>query len=731
MYKIGSEVESETSSDLQELDTYKNLFDRIERQPLTLEQRTACVSSARNTLVLAGAGTGKTSTLAGRAAYLQASGKARPEQILLLAFAREAADEMDSRIASRQVHRGKSVETRTFHALGLSIVQQVEKSPISLSELSDESRLQAYLEREFLCLMNGSAQYGRLVLAWFDAYESRPLLRSGFQDEKSYEAYLGQQVFRSYNDDYTRNVTELLFANALAVLDIRYGYRAHYFRDVYIRAYEPYRCCFYLPAHDCYVEIHDVSEHQLVNYPVADKYREKVRHIHRNNGTFLLEFYEQAPGLDGSNPFISKIRQALGLKRVPLQISDGLFRSASRLRSLLAILKPALLAARSGQVNLPAKRTMLENKIGFESCYQALLLDLLIPLARSHDQYILDSGKIDYAMMLERATRYVREGRYTVLWTDILIDEFQDLSAQRYGLIKAIRDQHPQIRLFCVGDDWQAIYRFAGSDIGYTARFESWFGKTKCVALCRTFRFNNQISTVASCFVLENPEQTRKSLVTNVQQTQPAVTVLDEKQGVARVLQGIALKQNGKPGATVLILARFRHLLLPGSTLQRWQQQFTGLCLRCATVHASKGQEADYVIVLGLNNGEFGFPSGKQSNLLQESLLPDVEGFTQAEERRLFYVALTRARHHVYLLYDPENPSDFVLELLNNDYAVEVMANKALQTGFFSSPGTRSGQGKAGLAFWLEGMAKDQPYPFLKNGLKTALQTLIGRDKSA
>ena len=130
-----------SEAELQELDAYKSLFDRVERQPLTPEQRAACVSSARNTLVLAGAGTGKTSTLAGRAAYLQASGKARPEQILLLAFAREAANEMDSRIASRQTQQDKSVEARTFHALGLSIVQEVEQTTIALSELSDEAVL--------------------------------------------------------------------------------------------------------------------------------------------------------------------------------------------------------------------------------------------------------------------------------------------------------------------------------------------------------------------------------------------------------------------------------------------------------------------------------------------------------------------------------------------------------------------------------------------------------------
>lgn len=713
--------ESGSDGELQELKAYKSLFDRIERQPLTHEQRTACVSSARNTLVLAGAGTGKTSTLAGRAAYLQASGKARPEQILLLAFAREAAHEMDSRIASRQKQGGGTVQARTFHALGLSIVREVEQTSIALSELNDDTCLQAYLDREFFQLLNGSARYGHLVLSWFDAYETQPRFRSCFKAEKKYRAYLEQHVFRSYNDDYTRNVSEMLFANALAVLGIAYVYRAHYFRDIYLRAYEPYCCCFYLSTYDCYVEIHDLPESWVMHDPLVEKYRTRVREIHCQHGTFLLEFYEQKIDASGINPFVGMIQQALGLGPECLPISDKLFRSPSRLRHLVHLLKSALLAARSGHQNLSVMRTLLENKTDFQHRYQRILLDLLIPLAQSHEQYILDSGKIDYAMMIDRAIRYVQEGKYIAPWSDILIDEFQDLSAQRYALIKALRVQNPQIRLFCVGDDWQAIYRFAGSDIAYTSKFETWFGKARCVALRHTFRFNNRISDVASRFVLENPSQTRKCLIAGVQQTGPAVSVLDEKQGVAGVLREIVLKHGDQPEKTVLILARFRHLLLPASALQAWEQQFSGLHLRGVTVHAAKGQEADYVIVLGLNNGEFGFPSGKVSNLLQESLLPEAEDFSQAEERRLFYVALTRARKHVYLMYEPDHPSAFVLELLENGYAIEVQKDKDPQVGRI-------------LSSWCPGplpMWKDLPWVSFKQRLKTTLCRLIGFDKSA
>ncbi|NLY63377.1 MAG: UvrD-helicase domain-containing protein [Alcaligenaceae bacterium] len=670
-----------------ELFAYQALFDRIEKQPLSTGQRTACVSNALNTLVLAGAGTGKTSTLAGRAAYLLASGKALPGQILMLAFAKEAATEMAERMGtqSRQVntHPGggastQKIEVRTFHSLGLNILKQVEGSNIGLSELDNELLLQAFLENEFYALLENSNNYARQVLSYFDGYEIKPRLRSCFSVTEDYEAYLRQSSFRTFNDDYVKNISELQCANALALLGIRYSYRAHYYKDVYIRPYEPYRCCFYLPDHNCYIEIYDVAEQQISQYKHLWHYRNRLREIHRVNQSFLLEFYENEASLAGDNPFTNHLCVALNLpfpSSLKLNVKQ-LLRSSSRLTRLLNLLYAVLQGVKSGNGKLAGLRQSLQMKPDYASRYQKLLLELVSPLLQAYEAHLHKNRQIDYETMIGRAEKYVKQKRYKVLWTDILIDEFQDMSASRYALIKAIREQNPAARLFCVGDDWQAIYRFAGSDIRYTSFFESWFGKARCVALCQTFRFNNRLAEVASRFVLQNPAQIRKNLTTVVHQQEPAVSLLDEAYGVSFVLENIR-QENIKKTGTVLILSRFRHLLLSGAALAALQRDFPGFTLRCETVHASKGKEADYVIVLGLHNGEFGFPSGKQNDIMLEALLPEAEGFVQAEERRLFYVALTRARQHVYLLYPANNPSVFVTELLSGQYAVRQLGKQA------------------------------------------------------
>ena len=127
----------------------------------------------------------------------------------------------------------------------------------------------------------------------------------------------------------------------------------------------------------------------------------------------------------------------------------------------------------------------------------------------------------------------------------------------------------------------------------------------------------------------------------------------------------------------VLILARFNFRKPDMSVLKR---QYPKLQLQFMSVHASKGKEADYVIVLGLEKGKNGFPSEKTTHPLLELLLPKAEAFAHAEERRLFYVALTRAKQHVYLVSDANKASDFVRELMTNRY--EILCDEFTGEGF-------------------------------------------------
>lgn len=301
---------------------------------------------------------------------------------------------------------------------------------------------------------------------------------------------------------------------------------------------------------------------------------------------------------------------------------------------------------------------------------------LLKPLLANYNHYLYTQGEIDFDDMILKALDYVTAGKFASPWRYIMVDEFQDISPTRAALVKALRDSKPRSSLFVVGDDWQAIYRFSGADMRLTTEFAAHFGFTTQTILDVTFRFNNKISEVASCFIMKNPAQLAKQINSLSQVTKPAISVLKTANVVSSKNTKIAELNNGalahlldtinknKP-AVVYLLARYRFQLPTKADINALQHTFSSLQIECDTFHGSKGKEADYVVILGMHGGQFGFPSTKPSPAMLEALLPAKDLYAHSEERRLFYVALTRAKHKVFIISDDNNRSCFVDELIN------------------------------------------------------------------
>ncbi|HEG1827896.1 TPA: DNA helicase IV [Enterobacter cloacae] len=290
---------------------------------------------------------------------------------------------------------------------------------------------------------------------------------------------------------------------------------------------------------------------------------------------------------------------------------------------------------------------------------------LMAPLLKAWKTALKEENAVDFSGLIHQAIIILEKGRFVSPWKHILVDEFQDISPQRAALLSALRAQNKHTSLFAVGDDWQAIYRFSGAQLSLTTAFHHYFGEGDRSDLDTTYRFNSRIGEIANRFIQQNPHQLAKPLNSLRAGDKKAVTLLAEDQ-----LEPLLDKLSGyaKPDERILVLARYHHL--KPAVLEKAATRWPKLQLDFMTIHASKGQQADYVIVVGLKEGSDGFPAPARESVMEEALLPVPEDFPDAEERRLLYVAITRARHRVWLLFNKEEPSVFVDILKSIDVPV-------------------------------------------------------------
>ncbi|WAS99667.1 DNA helicase IV [Rouxiella chamberiensis] len=285
-------------------------------------------------------------------------------------------------------------------------------------------------------------------------------------------------------------------------------------------------------------------------------------------------------------------------------------------------------------------------------------IKLMAPLMKAWKARLKEEEAVDFSGLIHQAVNILEKGRFISPWKHILVDEFQDISPQRARLLAALRQQNSQTSLFAVGDDWQAIYRFSGAELSLTTAFAENFGEGAQCALDTTYRFNDRIGEIANRFVTQNPHQLKKPLNSLTRGNKKNVVILPEDQ-----LEKLLDKLSGyaEDDDKILVLSRYHHLR--PDVLQKAATRWPKLNLEFMTIHASKGQQAEYVIIVGLHEGSDGFPAAARESVMEEVLLPKPEDFADAEERRLLYVAMTRARHQVWLMQDKTRPSVFVEQL--------------------------------------------------------------------
>lgn len=266
----------------------------------------------------------------------------------------------------------------------------------------------------------------------------------------------------------------------------------------------------------------------------------------------------------------------------------------------------------------------------------------------------------------------------------VIIDEYQDISARRMHLAARICELSGA-KLFCVGDDWQSIYRFTGSDLTNILNFGNDFPDHMKLALANTYRNSRQLTDAASIFIQQNPSQIKKKIHSSKSCVTPIHVVMTCGDQFPYLMEILGKLYASDPKSSVYILGRYNsdlnnivHRLSDKESglncrIRRDSQQnpesvqirgFEGMTIKFSTIHRSKGLEADQVIVLGLTNDRHGFPSRIENDPVLDLVLPAKDQYPFEEERRLYYVALTRTKNRVYLLADAARPSEFVTETL-------------------------------------------------------------------
>ncbi|TQF71594.1 UvrD-helicase domain-containing protein [Pseudoalteromonas luteoviolacea] len=284
------------------------------------------------------------------------------------------------------------------------------------------------------------------------------------------------------------------------------------------------------------------------------------------------------------------------------------------------------------------------------------------PLLTEYQLYLNNEQAIDYDDMISHATKYVKAEQFKSNWSHVLVDEFQDISPARAELVNALLTQRARGHLFAVGDDWQSIYRFSGADLSLTTHFSQHFGPSTVMQLDKTFRYPQDLLDLASDFVCQNPQQIVKQVRAQIIGDGPSLVIEAQNQNDALQVKLAELEMFAPPRSTVMILARYHKQLPSKEYLAQQKSQFNGLQISAMTFHAAKGREADYTIIIGLDTS---VPSTQKTDQIIEALLPASEAFPYAEERRLFYVALTRAKKRAFIL-SPKQPSRFITEISGN-----------------------------------------------------------------
>lgn len=680
-------------------------------------QSEAIIRNEEQMLVLAGAGSGKTKTIEGRVQYLIDYRHVKPSEILLISFTRATVADLNRRDL-------KGAKARTFHNIGNEIIKKCRPEDQPVSVLKEEK---GKIIKEFLRVPAEDPVFMQELTDYFlydmlppeaegdddkyELYERKDVNKKGFL---SYKSLLMSDSIYSLTGQRFKSKEEARIANYFFLHGIKFEYERKYQYQVNDGIHNAYRPDFYLTDYDIYLEHFGITRNNEVPFTrghpdAAEQERKYIDGMkwkyethkkygttmlvtcsyHFTEGTIFKHLEEQliAHGVVINEPDPDQLQK----------IFDKIYRTQSQqIDSFARLLTTFITQYKStGKSNDPAGFAALyslnEKNPPYRKERTAKFLGIAEKAYNFYETRLAQTQEIDFEDMINDACQMLRSdterrkvmNQYSA-YRFVIIDEYQDISSQRMQLASLIC-KLSGAKLFCVGDDWQSIYRFTGSDLTNILDFKEDFPDYMQLALANTYRNSQQLTDSASVFIQKNPAQMKKKIHSSKNCITPIQVIMAYGEQFPYLVEVLGEIYAQNPEASVYILGRYNsdlNNLAPmfsdkknglSCHIRRDNQQnlesiqiseFKEMKICFSTIHRSKGLEADYVIVMGLSNDKHGFPSKIENDPVLDLVLPAKDQYPFEEERRLFYVALTRTKNKVYLLADAVRPSEFVTETL-------------------------------------------------------------------
>lgn len=691
-----------------ELKECSSFFDSLFTYSLDEQQRNAIVCMEDNTLVVSSAGSGKTSTIVGRARYLVTKKHVSPEDILVVTYTRKAAEELQERMGIP----GIPCSTIHKHAMD-TIATLTGKRPT----IVDPGALYNIFDN----LLNKDKSFLKAVNKYVT--ESVNLIKDDheYPSAQAKSADLQKYGLRSpYKDMYgnymfLKSKQEHQITIILTNLGVNFSYEEKYPYDTATtnnRQYKPDFTIHYTsPMIDengrtfnqervLYYEHYGIDKNGEVPKWFGDgkiggwkeaqeKYIRGIewkRMIHEQNHTELM--VTTSADFEQQSDMFSYIESLLLQHGVPI---NPLTEEQKRIKiqeanpnldkTLFRLISGFITLLKANEKDIDIIENAIDPKGSNGDRNRFVLKDIVEPIYMRYQTMLKTEGVYDYTDILHQAANLCQNNN-PYAYKHILVDEFQDISMDKFNYLRSLRKKKPYTLLFCVGDDWQSIYRFSGSDMTLFYDFKRYFGYTEECKIETTHRFGQPLLDKSSSFILKNPEQ-KKKIVRTTADAETGLFFIPYKSQNKRI-DVEQIIERIPPEETVYILGRYSFIAnslgIQASTKDHDKSDITcsisGRKVRYLTVHSAKGLEADHIILLDCDSGTYGFPSQIADDPILEYVLSGADSYDNAEERRVFYVAITRARKATYCLYDENNPSPFVNEfgaLSKTDDSTEVI----------------------------------------------------------